>query len=318
MKKQKTLLVILTGLLALALILISCATTAAVQTERPPVWNTLGIKRIAIMPFATTYNTTLQRHAAGLLTKTSRSRIQAIKRFSLIDSAEISRVRAAKGNVENYADALFSGQVISAASQDSRDWNSRRDKDGNIVRYTTYKRDVQLSFNFTLTRTSDLQVLGTETMNFSNSYSSEDPRSLKSEEAAMQEMIQKSMAGIARYLAPYPVTEQLKFERVSIKDKAIKKRVKNAYSLVKKGNYKSAEEAFLGIYRETGIFEAAYNAGLLIELQGNLKEAAMFMRSLHNKTGNQKAALSLARLEKEIENAVLLDAYAGNRALSPN
>jgi len=269
------------------------------------------------MPFTTSNNTTLQRRAAALLTKVSRSRIRVIKRFTLVDSAEILRVREAKGNAEDYADAIFSGQIISAASQDSQDWNSRRDKDGNIVRYTTYRRDTQLSFNFTLTRTRDLQVLGTETMNFSNSDSSEDPRSLKSNEAVMQEMIQKSMAGIAGYLVPYAVTEQLKFEKVTTKDKVVRKRVKAAFALVKKSNYKSALEEFLGIYRDTGSFEAAYNAGLLLELQGDLKGAALFMQNLLDETGSQKAALSLARLEKAIENAVLLDAYAGNQALSP-
>jgi len=312
---MKTFPVLLIYLLALATILASCATTVTVQVRQPPVWNTVGIQSLAIMPFTTTRNTALQRRAASLLSKVSRSRIRAIKRFTLVDPAEIQRVREAKGNVENYADALFSGQVIYAASQDSMERDLRRDKKGNIVRYIIYKRDVQLSFNFTLTRTRDKQVIGTETMNFSNSYSSEDQRSLKSVEAVIQEMVQKNMAGIARYLAPYAVTERHKFESVSIKDKSIKERAKNASAFVKEGNYKSAEEAFLGIYRDTGSFAAAYNAGLLIELQGDLKRAALFMQRLFDETGSQKAALSTARLQKAIDNSGLLDAYTENQAL---
>jgi hypothetical protein len=315
MKNLKTVPILLTGLLALVSILASCATAVTVQVQQPPVWNTAGIQRIAIMPFATAQNTQLQRRAASLLTSESRSRIQPVKRFTLVDPAEIQRVRDAKGDVTHYADALFSGQIISAASQDSREYDSRRDKEGNVVRYAIYKRDVQLSFNFALTRTRDAQVIGTDTMNFSNSYSSEDWRSLKSVEAVMQEMVQKGMAGIAFYLAPYTLTERREFEPVTTKDKAIKKRANNASALVKKGNYKSAEEAFLGIYRDTGSFAAAYNAGLLLELQGDLKGAALLMQRLFDETGNQKAALSVDRLQKAIDNAGLLEAYAENQTL---
>jgi len=315
MKNLNAFPVLLIYLLALASILASCATTVTVQVQQPPVWNTVGIQSLAIMPFATTRSTSLQRRAASSLTNASRSRIRAVNRFTLIDPAEIQRVREAKGNVENYADALFSGQVMYAASQDRRERDSRRDKEGNIVRYVIYKRDVRLSFNFTLTRTRDAQVIGNETVNFSNSYSSEDRRRLKPAEAAIQEMVQKNMAGIARYLAPYAVTERRKFEPVPTKDRAIKERARNASALVKDGNYKGAEEAFLGIYRDTGSFAAAFNAGLLIELQGDLEGAALFMQGLFDETGNRKAALSTARIQKALDNAGLLDAYAKNQAL---
>ena len=315
MKKHIPFPIPLTGLFALVSILASCATVVTVQVEQPPAWNTAGIQRIAIMPFATTQNTPLQRRAASLLTSVSRSRVQAVKRFTLIDPAEIQKVRESKGDVTQYADALFSGEIISAASQDRLDYDSRRDKEGNIVRYTIYKRDVQLSYNFTLTRTRDAQVIGTEIMNFSNSYSSEDWNSLKPVEAVIQEMVQKGMSGIAFYLAPYTMTERREFEPVTIKDKAIKKRAKNASALVKKGSYKSAEEAFLGIYRDTGSFAAAYNAGLLLELQGDLEGAVMLMQRLFDETGNQKAASSINRLQKAMDNAGLLDAYAEKQAL---
>ena len=313
MRNLKAFSIYLTCLLALAFILASCATAVTVQVQQPPVWNTVGIQRIAVMPFATTQNTPLQRRAASLLTNVSRSRIQAVKRFALIDSSEIQQVREAKGNVTLYADAFFSGQIISAAFRDSQEYDSRRNKEGNIVRYTIYKRDIQLSFNFTLTRTRDAQVIGTETMNFNNSYSSENEKNLKPTEAVIQEMVQKSMAGIAYYLAPYTLTERREFEPVSIKDKDIKKRAKSAFALVKKGNYKSAEEAFLGIYRDTGSFAAAYNAGLLLELQGDLEGAAVLMQKLYDETASQKAALSIDRLQKAVDNAGLLDAYAENQ-----
>ena len=315
MKKPIFFPVLLTGFLAFVSILASCATAVTVQVEQPPAWNTVGIQRIAIMPFATAHNTPLQSRAASLLTNVSRSRIQAVKRFTLIDSAEIQRVREVKGDVTHYADALFSGQIISAASQDSQEYDSRRDKEGNIVRYAIYKRDVQLSFSFNLTRTRDAQVIGTETMNFSNSYSSEDWKSLKSVDTVVQEMVQKGMTGIAYYLAPYTLTERREFEQVQTKDKDIKKRAKNASALVRKGDYKSAEEAFLGIYRDTGNFAAAYNAGLLLELQGDFEGAAMLMQRLFDETGKQKAALSIDRLKKAMDNAGLLDAYAKNQAL---
>jgi len=97
------------------------------------------------------------------------------------------------------------------------------------------------------------------------------------------------------------------------RDKAVKQRAKDADALVKAGNYRNAENAFLRIYQDTGSFAAGYNASLLIEVQGNLEGAAAFMQRLYDDTGNPKAAAEVARLQKAMNDAGILEAYKANQ-----
>jgi len=291
-----------------------CATTVDINVRRPPTFNTLGIQRLAVMPFTTADGSSLQRQAATWLTNESQSRIQATGHFTLINPSEVERVRSARGNVEDLADALFSGQVISIGIDNSSQQNSYKDKDGNTIYYTTYFREVQLSFNYNLTRTRDGTMLGPLSRTVKTNASSQDSSSLQSAESMLQGLVQRSMAGVGRDVAPYTVTERRRFEPETSKDKVIKQRAKDADALVKSGSYKTAQEAYLRIYQDTGSFAAGYNAGLLIELQGDLEGAATFMQRVFDETGNPRAVAEVARLRKAMDNAGLLEAYRENQS----
>jgi len=291
-----------------------CATTVSIQVQRPPTLNTLGIQRLAIMPFTTTDNSSLQRQAATFLTNESLSRIQATNHFTLVNSSEVERIQAAKGNTEDIADALFTGQVVSVSTQDSQQQNSYKDKEGNLIYYTIYTREAQLSFNYNITRTRDGSMIGPVIKtNLKSSSSSQNQGDVKPAATLVQEIIQKNMAGVGRDVAPHTVTERRRFESETSKDKVVKQRAKDADALIKAGSYKSAQDAFLRLYRDTGSFAAAYNTGLLIEIQGNLEGALAFMQSVHNETGNPKAAAEVARLQKAIDDVGLLEAYKANQ-----
>ena len=299
---------------AALMVVAGCATTVSTEVQRPPTLNTLGIQRLAIMPFATTDGSSLQRQAAAWLTSEALSRIQATNHFTLVNASEVERRRAAGGNVEELADALFSGQVMSVSVQTSSQQGSYKDKEGRIITYTTYKREAQLSFNYSLTRTRDGSMIGpVSKTNLTRSDSKENSGELKSAEALVQEIIQGSMSGVGRDVAPHMVTERRRFERETSKDKAVKQRVKEADALVKAGSYKSAQAAFLRIYQDTGSFAAAYNTGLLIELQGDLEGAATFMERVYDDTGNPRASAEVARLRRALDDAGLLEAYRENQ-----
>jgi len=299
----------------LAVVFAGCATTIALRVQRLPTLNTLGIQRLAVMPFTTTDGSSLQRQAAAWLTSESLSHIQATNHFTLINASEIERVRAARGNIEDLADALFSGQVMAVAVKDSSQQSSYKDKNGNTVTYTTYSREVQLSYNYSLTRTRDGSLIGPVNKTASTSSSIRDDLSnLSSAESMIQKLIQSNIAGVSRDIAPYMVTEYRSLMRETSKDKIIKQRAKDADALVKAGSYRSAQNAFLGIYQDTGSFAAGYNTGLLIEVQGDRDGAAAFFQMVYNDTGNPKAAAEVARLQKAKADAGLLEAYAANQS----
>ena len=302
------------GIAALAVVLAGCATTVSFRVQRPPTLNTLGIQRMAVMPFSTTNNSSLQRQTAAWLTNESLLRIQGTNHFTLVNSSEIERMQAAGRNVENLADALFSGQVISVNVKDSTSQGSRKDKDGNTVTYTIYDREVQITYNYFLTRTRDGSLIGPVNKNFTANDSNEKRMELKTAEVMIQELIQRSMAGLGRDIAPYTTTENRSLMKETSNDKVVKQRAKDADALVKAGNYKSAQNAFMGIYQDTGSFAAAYNAAILIEVQGDLEGAAALMQRVYSNTGNLKAATEIARLQRAMENADLMEAYRSNQS----
>jgi len=314
MKTQKERIWAAWGAAFLAVFLAGCATTIAFQVERPPALNTLGIKRIAVMPFSTIDNSFLHRQAAAWLTNESLSRIQGTNHFTLVNSSEIEQRQASGANIENFADALFSGQVMAVNVKDSITQGTRKDKDGEKITYNIYNREVQVTFNYFLSRTRDGSMIGPVNKNLSTSDSKENQSELRTAEVMVQSLVQRGMSGLGRDIAPYRVTENRSLMREESSDKVVKQRAKDAEALVKQGNYRSAQNAFLDIYHDTGSFAAGYNVCLLIEVQGDLEGASAFMQSVYNDTGNPKAAGEISRLDRAMANAGLLEAYRTNQS----
>ena len=316
-----------------AFFLAGCATSVSFQVTRPPVWDTFGIQRIAILPFAVSDRTSLQRQAAIWLGAVSLDRIRETNHFILIDPAVISRVQSDNERIGNYVDAVFSGQILSLVVKDSSRMETRVNKETEKeVVYTIYEREVEMTFNYSLTRTEDGTIIGIRNKSdvMYDSYEEEsktvyDGRSrqersnrttdgnLKTPEAMVQEIIGRNLKEVGRELAPYTVFESRNLKSESTKDKDIKERSKNAMSLVKMKNYKGAEDAFLGIYQDTKSFESAYNASVLMEAQGDLGGAVSFMQRVFSETGNPKAAAEVTRIQKAMDNASLAAAYRENQ-----
>ena len=292
-----------------------CATTVSFQVQRPPTLNTLGIQRLAVMPFTTSDNSSLQRQAAVWLTNESLSRINAANHFTLINSSEIQRVQSARGNIENLADALFSGQVVSLVVQNSSSPQTRKDKDGNDVSYPVYQREVQMSFNYGLTLTRGGEMIGPiNKTNLRISDSNENRNDLKTAEVLIQRLIQSNLTNLARDVAPYTAIERRSLHKETSNDRAVKQRAKNAEALVKAGSFRSAQDAFMGIYRDTGSLAAGLNAGILIEAQGDIGGASAFMQRVYGETGSPKAADEIARLRKAAETMSQYEAYVENQS----
>jgi TolB-like protein len=303
------------GLAALALFCAGCATTLSFQVQRPPTLNTLGIQRLAVMPFTVGGNSSLHRQTANWLTNEALLRIQGTNHFTLVSASEIERVRTANGNIETLADALFSGQVLHIGAEDSSQQASYKDKEGNTIYYTIYTREVQLAYNYSLTRTRDGSIIGPVSKNVSTSSTSQnDPAGLSSIESMIQILIQRGMAGLSHDVAPYMATERRNLMKETSKDKIVKQRAKEADALVKAGSYRSAQNAFMDLYQDTGSFAAGYNTALLIEVQGDREGAVAFFQRVYNETGNPTAMSEIARLQRAMADAGLLEAYRENQS----
>jgi hypothetical protein len=304
---------VMVGIAVLVAILIGCATQVPIQVQRPPTWNTLGMQRIAIMPFTTTDGSGLQRHAATLLTTQSQSGIQATNHFTLVNPDAVRQAQA-RGNAENIVDVIFSGQVTSVSVQNTSRQGQIRNRDGTVTNFIEYIREVQLSFNYGLSSSRGADYIGGP-VNRSDSMRStarDDPQRLTSAEAMVQSLVQNNMRNLHRYVAPYTVTERRRFERETSDNRDTKQRARDADALIKARNFRPARDAFLGIYRDTGSFAAAYNAGILTELLGDTEGAIEFFQRVHHNTGNPRFAVEIARLHKVMEDAGLLEDFREN------
>ncbi|MCL2214293.1 MAG: hypothetical protein FWC06_03685 [Treponema sp.] len=302
-------------LVFIAAVFTGCATEIPFQVQRAPAWNTLGIQRLAVLPFTTSDGSQLQRQAATLLTNESRQNIQATNHFTLVNADEVQRVRARGESAENLIDAYFTGNVTSVSVSDTNTPGSYRDRNGNLINFIDYRREVTMSFNYDLTSTRGSELIGSDTKTVSTSSMARDnPDNLATTESLIQSLARQYMRPVGSYMAPYFTTERRTLQKETSNDKALKQRASDAEALAKSGNYRLAQEAFLGIYRDSGSVTAAYNAAMLTEIMGDAQGAITFLQTVYAATGNQSIAGEISRLRNSIAEADTLQAFADNQS----
>ena len=327
------------GRLSLAfsiVLIIGCATSVSYRTSRLPAWDTMGMQRISVLPFDVSDDTSLQRQAAAMLNNVLLSRIRETNYFVMIDPSEVARIQAANTNTAGYVDGIFNGRIVSLLARDTSRTDTRVDpKTKDEKNFTIYEREVQLSFNYSLSRTRDGIIVGVKNISDSaydyfelevKEEESDDRNrgnrdrgrerreiNLKPPETMVQEIINKNMKDISRDFVPYTVVESRKLMKETSKDKELQERLKNATALVKAGNYRIAQDTFLGIYQDTASFAAAYNASLLMMVQGNMSEAASFMQRVYYETGNPRAISEANSIQRTISNESTVAAFRDSR-----
>jgi TolB-like protein len=132
-------------------------------------------------------------------------------------------------------------------------------------------------------------------------------------EPMVQTIIARQLSTLAQDVAPHTVKITRNLEKETSPDKAIKQKAKNAEALAKSGNYRAAEEAYLGIYQDSKSFAAAFNAGLLMQAGGDLERAAALMQRVSAETGNPQANAELARIRSEMGAIESVAAYSENQ-----
>ena len=294
----------------LALIVTSCATSIDIKVQRPPTLNTAGIKRLAIMPFESTgANREMAQYATAAVT----SKIQAMNYFTLVASSEIERLRRNNQSVENYTDAMFTGQIIRIDTKNEANRGSYKNKKGETIYYTDYITNIEIEFNYSIVLARDGRLIGPVFKSGRNSSSSREK--YPSAPELIRTAIDSQLYSIGRDIAPYTTIETRIFASEKSSDKVLKAEMKSALEQVKTGNYKIALEAYLGIYERYKNFAAAENASILHELLNDTRTAANFMQQVLDETGNPRARDILARLNKILQDqAILASDYSDSRS----
>ncbi|MDR2941428.1 MAG: CsgG/HfaB family protein [Treponema sp.] len=292
----------------LVLLVTSCATSVKIEVKRPPTLNTAGIKRIAIMPFEATG---VNKEMAQYATATVISKIQALNYFTLVASSEIESLRRNNQSIENYVDALFTGQIIRIDTKNEAYNRSYKTKDGKTVNYTDYTTNVEIEFNYSIVLARDGRLIGPVLKNGKNSAS--DRKNYPSAPPLVRTAIDDQLEYLGRDIAPYTAIETRTFASEKSQDKVLKAEMKNVLDQVKSGNYKTALSAYLDIYGRYKSISAAENASILHELLDNTLTAKTFIQQVLDETGNPRARDILARLNKILQDQAVLDSeYSDN------
>jgi hypothetical protein len=233
-------------LAAAVLALEGCAMTVGLKVQRLPAMNAAGIKRIAVMPFETNDNSRLQRETARFITVAAASRILEAGYFTLVDPAEVERLRKNGENLENYVDALLTGQVITLNTKD-RDRREKRAgyKTGEEYYVTYYDREAELVFSYSFKRARDGTLVGAVTKGGVNKDSNENRNNLRSKSDLLQVIVIRELRELAHDAAPYTVKETRTLLPEKSKDRVLQAQMKEAYKTVKNGSYRTALKAHL-------------------------------------------------------------------------
>ena len=289
----------------------SCATSIQLQAQRTPTLDTLGIQRIAIMPFDATNSAF--RNAASHATATATSRIQATNHFTLVNPQTITDARNRRESIENLVDATFGGQITHIGQRESRYDGSYKDaRTGQIISYTNYTREVQVEFNIFFTRARDGSLIGPITKSGRSSDTQRDPNAVASVETLAARAIDYQLRNLDRDVAPYTIRIYRYLE--SEKNKALKPQMEGALAHVKGGNYVAARQAYLSIWQSFQSIPAAINASILFEATGETRNAEIFIQQVYSASGSPLAKTTLDRLQRELAEQAGVEKFEDTRS----
>ena len=96
-----------------------------------------------------------------------------------------------------------------------------------------------------------------------------------------------------------PYTEQKTL--TLLKDKTKNPQMEYADKLAKDGRLTLAYKEFLEIYNSTGMYEAGYNAAIILVAQERYEEASELMSDVYRTSGNLKARDAIKEIQFEIQ-----------------
>jgi hypothetical protein len=300
--------------------------------------NTSGIRRIAIMPFESSFNTAntpsrnpgprnpvprdtvsrslqdlhlqeLQRDIPPVMTVYVTNQIQALNYLTLVSDTMIRQLQAANTEkLENYVDALFTGRVTRIGLKESTE--EREETRGNQrVKVTYHIREVDMEYNYSFTRVPDGSLIGPVNKYVKNTDTNINYNELTPPVDLLRAKIAEQLRNeLYRDVAPYTAVEYRTLEREKSKDTILKTRMKDASANVKAGNHRSALNEYLEIFASYRNEAAAINASILYEALGETQAAADFLQGVVNATGNTKIRSILARLNRILDDQAVITA----------
>ncbi|MCQ2582747.1 MAG: hypothetical protein MJ160_02470 [Treponema sp.] len=290
----------------------SCATTVNMNVERPAEIDLASAQSIAIEPItypsrflsfnfdsrdAVAY---LERNLVTKLSSNGTYKVvpptdrvtpaDVLLRFEILQFDIDEDVRTEKVKNKNYNKDKNNGNRVSGASE--------------YIYEKYYRRSVRFVYRYQFINGQTNNVIASREREYSSKSSEERSLSrLPSGYSMIRSKLDEIITGIGREVFPYTVSKTLTL----LKDKSKNPDMEYADKLADKGFLVESAEAFDNIYKETGLFEAGYNAGILYEALGLYYLAEERMTFLWNNYGDERALNALSDIKNEIDQKKRLD-----------
>ena len=329
---KKGVLFVITAIAALFL-LASCETSVPVNVTRPAELDITSAERIAVLPFLTTrmmnytsYDTDpvatfdyywrekdsflawqLGDGENEFVTKLTASLERALLKSNYLTVVDAVTVEDAyRRGRQPPIDWYVTGGISELSSEVEKIEKEveRKDKEGNKykVKVPYYRETVDFSLVYQVVDVNTRQVLANT--EWSYKVTSDDERN-KQDLPMPGELAEKKISDfvsrVMREFEPYDVSYSLTLLKHD--DRAMK----DAEKLARKGKLAQSKTSYLQIYRSTQYFEAAYNAGLVSQAMGNMKEAYKIFSDLYKATGDSRAAKAANSAAAEIRSSEKLN-----------
>ncbi len=246
------------GLIVIAAVIMlgGCVTSVPIKSVRVPTIDTSNIQRLAIKPFE-------NKSGVGGVAAAQLTRYMTDKATQLITSAGKFTIVAVS---DPNADGIFTGEIRSIVSQNTREARERKDKEGNVYTEVTYRRDVSLEFSYSVISTrTDMPAGIVNKQGSTSAYSSESPAAVTDTLTLAKSIVDSQMRTLQQDVVPTIVSTNRKLMKETSKDKILKQRMKDVQSIVKSGNYEEAIRQYDEISGEYGSSAARTNANILRE-----------------------------------------------------
>lgn len=312
------------------LTLASCATSINVKMTRPAELDLNGAHTIAVLPFKPYAYYEMREDARGAELaigiffqvfdrvgpeeKRCIDLLQSEIEHGLLESPYIDVVsstavaNAIRTRTSNPADVYLTGEITYFdVSEEKHQYREKvRDGDEETGRkpeyrlVEEYKRHVKIDFRYEVVDSTSNKIISYNKVRLSNSSGYYDRiRDLPSAYSIIDGDLERSARKILKELQPYTVTKTITL----MKDKTKNPEFKYADKLAKDGYLKEAYEEFKGLYDDTDMWQAGYNAAIIKEALGELSEAEKQMSALYKKYHLEEIAKGLADIKNEIRQA---------------
>lgn len=307
-----------------ALVLTGCETTVAVDVARPAELDIAKDTSVAALPFKTSaemgnshnpnapfgtfggyfatssrLEQTEEQEVTATLDKLVNKSLQGSQYLSFVDMSTVEaawRNRAQLSVIDVYITGgitYYESNIEKEIREDTVTDKATGTKSKVKVPYYRRKGLIELAYQVVDANNDAVLAYQDFSKEFSSSWS-KDMEDLGSASSLLRTTLTSVAQSIVYKLEPHEETVSLTLLKHSDDE------MKAADKIAKKGQLATAESKFLSIYNRRGIFEAGYNAAILLQAMERYEEARSLMSDVYYDSGDKRAKEAVQAIEAEI------------------